>query len=74
MKNKKVIYLGIVGVQVLLTLDKGLIMVITIYIFFALDQERRVIQLAVVRNMLTLSVVIACTEIKFHMCAVFVKK
>ena len=45
-----------------------------IIIFFALDQERRVIQLAVVRNVLTLSVVIACTGIKFHMCTVLVKK
>ena len=46
-KNKDVIYLGIVGVHVLLTLD----------------EEREVIQLAVnVRNVLTLSVVIACTR------------
>ena len=52
-------YLGIVGVHVLLTLD----------------QERGVIQLAVnVRNVLTLSVVMACTGIKFHMRTVLVKK
>ena len=58
-KNKNVIYLGIVGVHVLLTLD----------------QERGVIQLAVnVRNVLTLSVVMACTGIKFHMRTVLVKK
>ena len=59
MKNKNVIYLGIVGVQVLLNLD----------------QERGVIQFDVtVRNALTLSVVMSCTGIKFHMCAVLMKK
>ena len=59
MKNKNVIYLGIVGVQVLLNLD----------------QERGVIQFDVtVRNVLTLSVVMYCTGIKFHMCTVLVKK
>ena len=58
-KNKNVIYLGIVGVHVLLTLD----------------QERGVIHLAVnVRNVLTLSVVMACTGIKFHTRTVLVKK
>ena len=59
MKNKNVIYLGIMGVHALLTLD----------------QERGVIQLAVnVLNVLTLSVDIACTGIKFHMRTVLVKK
>ena len=59
MRNKNVIYLGIVGFHVLLTLD----------------QERGVIQLVVnVRNVLTLSVVMACTGIKFHMRTVLVKK
>ena len=39
------------------------------------DQERGVIQLAVnVRNVLTLSVVMACTGIKLHMRTVLVKK
>ena len=58
-KDKNVIYLGLVSVQIVLTLD----------------QERRVIQLAVnVRNVLTLSVVMACTGIKFHMRTVLVKK
>ena len=48
MKNKNVIYLGIVGVQVLLNLD----------------QERGVIQFDVtVRNALTLFVVMSCTGI-----------
>ena len=54
-KSKNVACLGIVGVQVLLTLD----------------QERWVIQLAVnVRNVLTLSVVMACLGLS-STCALF---
>ena len=59
MNNNNVIYPDIVGVQVLLILD----------------HERGVIQCDVnVRNVLTLSVVEACTGIKFHMRTVLVKK
>ena len=59
MNNNNVIYPDIVGVQVLLILD----------------HERGVIQCDVnVRNELTLSVVKACTGIKFHMRTVLVKK
>ena len=59
MKNKNVIFIGVVIVQILLTLD----------------QERGIIQSDVnVRNVLTLSVVMACTGIKFHMRTVLVKK
>ena len=59
MNNNNAIYPDIVGVQVLLILD----------------HERGVIQCDVnVRNVLTLSVVKACTGIKFHMRTVLVKK
>ena len=59
MNNNNVIYPDIVGVQVLLILD----------------HERGVIQCDVnVQNVLTLSVVKACTGIKFHMRTVLVKK
>ena len=58
-EQQYVIYPDIVGVQVLLILD----------------HERGVIQCDVnVRNVLTLSVVKACTGIKFHMRTVLVKK
>ena len=44
-------------------------------VLLTLDQEIGVIQLAVnVRNVLTLSAVMACTGIKFHMRTVLARK